>query len=74
MALRSPVQRVRAVYVCTNPACGAWLTIPQLAKLDTTVSKEHEPGSDDAPQSVIHIPLGFKDFVWASGWTTTSCR
>ncbi|TKX25441.1 hypothetical protein C1H76_2089 [Elsinoe australis] len=46
---------------------GSAITSPtspnSLARLDTTVTGPREPGSDDAPTSVIHVSQGFRNFA-----------
>ena len=35
----------------------------KLPKIETNFTNQTKPDADDAPQSVIHVPEGFKAFV-----------
>lgn len=43
-----------------------------LARIDTSVPARAEPGSEDAPASVIHAPPGFRQFEGAGGSPSTA--
>ncbi|KAI4724604.1 hypothetical protein E4T49_07651 [Aureobasidium sp. EXF-10728] len=47
------------------------INLRQLVKLDTTVASRSRSGSDEAPSSVIHVPLGFRELVSATTYASS---